>query len=68
MITKILVSAGITLGSIVGAATAGADPNPSGNQPNPFGSLTSSSHETAPVGAGVREELHRGIWAGLSGG
>jgi hypothetical protein len=68
MITKILVTAAITLGSIMGVATAGADPNPSGNQPNPFGSLTSSSQETAPAGAGRSEELDRGIWAGLSRG
>ncbi len=68
MITKILVGAAITLGSLVGAAAASADPNPSGIHPNPFGSLTSSSQETAPAGAGVSEELDRGIRAGVSRG
>lgn len=68
MITKMLVSAAIVLASfVVGAAPASADPNQSDTQPNPFGSLTSNSQETAPAsGPVLREELDRGILKGLS--
>ena len=65
MITKMLVSAAIVVGSlVVGAAPASADSNPS--DPNPFGSLTCSCQETAPTGGpALRQELDRGIAAGL---
>jgi hypothetical protein len=67
MITKMLVSAAIVLGSVWGAAPAGADPNVSDTQTNPFGSLTSSSQETTPAdGQALSEELERGIWKGFS--
>jgi hypothetical protein len=68
VITKILVSAAIALGSCVGgAAPASADPNPAGAAPNPFGALSCSCRETAPPGSpALREEMERGIRAGLS--
>ncbi len=68
VITKILVSAAIALGSYVGgAAPASADPNPIGTDPNPFGALSCSCRETAPAGSpALREEIDRGIRAGLS--
>lgn len=61
MITKTLISAAIVLGALAGAAPAGADPKPCANHPNPFGSLTSRPHETAPAGAGASQELDRGL-------
>jgi hypothetical protein len=69
VITKILVSAAIALGSSVGAAApASADPNAiGGTDPNPFGGLSCSCQETAPPGSpALREEIQRGIRAGLS--
>ena len=69
MITKLLVSAAIALGSSVGAAApASANPNPiAGTDPNPFGALSCSCQETAPAGSpALREEdIERGIRAGL---
>ena len=67
VITKILVSAAIALGSLVGtAAPASADTNPTGTDPNPFGALSSSCQETAPPGSpALREEVERGIRSGL---
>jgi hypothetical protein len=66
MITKILISAAIALGSLVGgAAPASADPNPLGTDPNPFSALSCSCQETAPAGS-VGEEIERGIRNGLS--
>jgi hypothetical protein len=70
VITKILVSAAIALGSCVaGAAPASADPNPISTDPHPFGALSCSSRsrETAPPGSpALREEMERGIRDGLS--
>jgi hypothetical protein len=68
MITKVLVSAAIVLGSVVvGAAPASADANSAGTDPNPFGVLSCSCRETAPPGSPVlTEEMKRGIRAGLS--
>ena len=49
VITKILVSEAIALGSwVAGAAPASADPNPIGTDPNPFGALSCDCQETAP--------------------
>ena len=64
MITKILVSAAIALGSCVGlAAPAGAEPNPA--NPNPYDGLRCSCHETAPAGSpALREEIDRGLREG----
>jgi hypothetical protein len=68
MITKLVVSAAIVLGAVLGAAPAYADdPNQSGADPNPFAALTATSQRTAPVGPGVTQELEQGIWAGLAG-
>jgi hypothetical protein len=63
MIAKILVSVAIALGSCVGgAAAAGAD----ATDANPFGALGCSCRETAPPGSSTpREEMERGIWAGI---
>jgi hypothetical protein len=69
VITKILVSAAIAIGSCVaGAAPASADPNPSSTDPNPFGALSCSCRaETAPPGSpALREEIERGIRDGRS--
>ena len=70
VITKILVSAAIALGSSVGAAAAAsADPNAiGGTDPNPFGGLSCSCQETAPPGSPAQgeEEIERGMRAGLS--
>lgn len=61
LITKILVSAALALGSCVGlAAPASADANP-------FGAPSCNCPETAPPGnPAVREEIEQGIRAGLS--
>jgi hypothetical protein len=63
VITKILVSEAIALGSwVAGATAASAEPNPFGTDPNPFGSLTCSCQETTPAdGQAVTAELDRGI-------
>jgi hypothetical protein len=67
MITKLLVSAAIVLGSVWGAASASADPSPSDTQPNPFGSLTCSCQETTPAdGPALSAELDRGLSKSLS--
>ena len=66
MISKTLLGAAIFLGAVLGAAPAGADSNPCGTHPNPFGSLTSYPDETAPAGAGPSQELDRGIQEALS--
>jgi hypothetical protein len=70
VITKILVSAAIALGSSVGAAApASADPNAiGGTHPNLFGVLSCSCQETAPPGSPAqrKEEIERGIRVGLS--
>jgi hypothetical protein len=62
VITKLLISAAIALGSSVGtAAAASADPNR-------FGGLSCGCQETAPAGSPAQreEEIERGIRAGLS--
>ena len=64
VITKILVSAAITLGLwIAGATPARADPNPNtvGTDPNPFGGLSCNCQETAPPGSSALEQMKRGI-------
>jgi hypothetical protein len=63
MITKILVSVAIALGSCVGGApAAGAE----ATDANPFGALGCSCAETAPPGSSTsREEIERGIWGGI---
>jgi len=63
VITKILVSAAIALGSfVVAAAPASADPNAiGGTDPNPFGGLSCSCQETAPPGSSALDEIQRGI-------
>jgi hypothetical protein len=66
MIAKTLLGAAIFLGAVLGAAPAGADSNPCGTHPNPFGSLTSPPHENAPAGAGPSQELDRGLQKALS--
>ena len=68
MITKILVSAAIALGSCVGgAALVRAETNPGGTDPNPFGALGCSCPEAAsPGGPALTEEMERGIWGGLT--
>jgi hypothetical protein len=70
MITKILGSGAIVLGSWVAAATpANADQNPIGPDPNPFGGLTCSCQETTPAdGQAVTAELDRGIMHAISRG
>jgi hypothetical protein len=67
MITKTLIGAAIVLGSVLGAAPAGADPTQSDTHPNPFGSLTASVQQTAPAGSPApRDEIERGLQGGLS--
>ena len=67
VITKILVSEAIALGSwVAGAAPASADPNPIGTDPNPFGALSCDCQETAPPASSALAEIERGIRAGLS--
>jgi len=68
VVTKILVSSAIAVGSwIGGAAPASADPNSPANPPNPFGSLTCSCQEIAPASRqALREQLDRGIRDGHS--
>ena len=70
MITKILVSAAIAVGSaVVGAAPASADPHAIGANPNPFSTLSCNCRETAPTGSpALLEEIARGIRKGLSAG
>ncbi|MBZ4518155.1 hypothetical protein GBP94_25805 [Mycobacterium avium subsp. hominissuis] len=69
-ITKIVVSAAIALGSVVGASPANADPNAiGGTDPNPFGGLSCSCQKTAPPGGSPSrraEGIEPGIRAGLS--
>ncbi len=66
VITKIMVSAAIALGSCVGgAATASAEEDPIGTDPNTFGTLSCSCRETIPPGS---PEMERGIREGLFAG
>jgi len=63
-----LISAAIVLGSCVAlAAPASATTGPVTTDPNPFGSLTSNSRETAPPGSpALKAEIDRGLWQGHS--
>jgi hypothetical protein len=64
VITKILVSEAIALGSwVAGAAPASADAI--GTDPDPFGALSCDCQETAPPGSSALEEIERGIREGL---
>ena len=68
MIAKMLISPVIVLASlVVGAAPAGADPNPSNTAPNPFGGLTCNCQRTAPPSPDPAE-FDRGIRTALSRG
>jgi hypothetical protein len=66
--TKILVSAAIALGACVaGAASAGADATAAGTDPNPFGALSCSCRQTAPLGsAAMTGQMELGILVGLA--
>ena len=68
VITKILVSAAIVLGScFVAAAPASADPNPSDTDPNPFGALSCSCQTpTSVTSADVPDQINRGIQDALT--
>jgi hypothetical protein len=67
VITKILISEAIALGSwVAGATPASADPNPIGTDPNPFGALSCDCQEIAPPASSALAEIERGIRAGLS--
>jgi hypothetical protein len=68
VIKKILVGGAVALGLYVGgAAPASADPNSIGGAPNPFGGLSCSCRQTAPLGSPTsREEIERGLREGLS--
>ena len=67
VITKLLVSGAITLGSwVAGATPASADANPIGPDPNPFGALSCDCQETAPPGSSTAEEIERGIRAAFA--
>jgi hypothetical protein len=66
-ITKMLVSAAIVLGSVVGAAPASASTDPAPAGPNPFGGLSCNCRETAPAGSpALKAEIDRGIREGHS--
>ena len=70
-IQRILVSAAIAVGFLVGgAAQASADPNTFGADPNPFGGFSSSRQETAPAdspGEAIKRGLREGHSAWLPG-
>jgi hypothetical protein len=68
LFTKLVVGAAVVLGSCVAvAAPAGADPNPSATQPNPFAGLTCNCQQTARAGGPVpTAELDRGITSARS--
>lgn len=63
MITKLLFSAAIALGScVVTAAPALADSDPIGPDPNPFSALSCGCRETAPAySPDVTDQINRGI-------
>jgi hypothetical protein len=63
VITKILVSAAIAVGSYVGlAAPASADTNTIGTNPNPFGALSCNCQTPASVTSpDVTDQINRGI-------
>jgi hypothetical protein len=66
VIAKILIGAAVALGSYIGGAPpVGADSNPIGSAPNPFGGLSCSCPETAPPGSpALREGIEQGIREG----
>jgi hypothetical protein len=68
VITEILVSAAIALGSCIsGAASAHADAVPGGTDPNPFGALDCSCREPAPPGGpALTGRIEQGIRDGLT--
>jgi len=66
---KTLIGAAIVLVScVVGAAPASADTGPASAGLNPFGALSCNCRQAAPPDSPAlrREEVHRGIQAGLS--
>jgi hypothetical protein len=65
---KILVSAAIAVGCLVGgAAQASADPNAFGADPNPFSGFSSSRQGTAPADSPAPSEgINRGLREGHS--
>ena len=67
-ITKVLVSAAIAVGFLVGgAAQASADPNAFGTDPNPFSGFSSSRQATAPADSpALNKEINRGLREGHS--
>ena len=64
MIAKFVVGAAIVFSSLVGAAPAGAEPNSSGTEPNPFSSLTCDCQQMAP--APNPAEIERGILSAVA--
>jgi hypothetical protein len=66
--TKILVSAAIAIGCLVGgAAQASADPSTFGADPNPFSGFSSSRQETVPADSPApSERINRGLREGHS--
>jgi len=67
MFKKMFACAAIAMGSlVVGAAPAGADPNPSSAGPNPFAGLTCSCQSPHPARVPDVAEFNRGINAALS--
>ncbi len=67
-ITRMLVSAAIALGSLVGgAAQASADPNVFGADPNPFSGFSCTCQKAAPADSpALSEEINRGLRVGHS--
>ena len=67
-ITKILVSAAIAVGFLVGgAAQASADPNAFGADPNPFSGFSCRCQGTAPADSpALSAEINRGLREGHS--
>jgi hypothetical protein len=67
-ITKILASAAIAVGFLVGgAAQASADPNAFGADPNPFNGFSCSCQKTAPAdNPALSEQINRGLREGHS--
>jgi len=67
-IKKILVTAAIAVGFLVGgAAQASADPNAFGADPNPFGGFSCNCQKTAPADSpALGKEINRGLREGHS--
>jgi hypothetical protein len=68
VITKVLVSAAIVVGSWVGeAAPAGAEPDAIGAESNPYTGFRCSCPQAAPPGSpAASEEINRGLRQGHS--